>query len=125
MVFYDSAVNAAAQTGAKAFEINGAKDVLLISCIGLAVVFAVLVLLMFIIKLVAAVTSSKNKETAPASTVENTASPAEQKKAAGSCGDICLYDVPDKTAAMIMAIVADQLGEPLNTLRFISIKEVK
>ena len=29
------------------------------------------------------------------------------------------------TAAMLMAIVADKLGKPLNELRFISIKEVK
>ena len=30
-----------------------------------------------------------------------------------------------RDAAMIMAIVADSLGKPLNELRFISIKEVK
>lgn len=36
-----------------------------------------------------------------------------------------LYDVPDKEAAMIMAIVADKMKKPLNELRFISIKEVK
>jgi hypothetical protein len=33
--------------------------------------------------------------------------------------------VPDKTAAMLMAIVAEKTGKPLNELRFISIKEVK
>ena len=36
-----------------------------------------------------------------------------------------LYDTPDRDAAMIMAIVADQMGKPLNELRFKSIKEVK
>ena len=30
-----------------------------------------------------------------------------------------------KTAAMLMAIVADKLGKPLNELRFISIREIK
>ena len=35
------------------------------------------------------------------------------------------HDVNPKTAAMIMAIVADKMGKPLNELRFISIKEVK
>ena len=30
-----------------------------------------------------------------------------------------------KIAAMLMAIVADKMGKPLNELRFISIKEVK
>ena len=34
-------------------------------------------------------------------------------------------DNEPKTAAMIMAIVADKLQKPLNELRFISIKEVK
>ena len=36
-----------------------------------------------------------------------------------------LYDVDDKDAAMLMAIVADKMGKPLNELRFKSIKEVK
>ena len=45
--------------------------------------------------------------------------------APGSAGRLKLYDTPPKTAAMIMAIVADKMGKPLNELRFISIKEVK
>ena len=45
--------------------------------------------------------------------------------APGTAGEIKLYDVPDKEAAMIMAIVASQMGKPLNELRFKSIKEVK
>ena len=45
--------------------------------------------------------------------------------APGSAGHLKLYDVEPKTAAMIMAIVANQMGKPLNELRFISIKEVK
>ena len=40
-------------------------------------------------------------------------------------GEVKLYDVSDRDAAMIMAIVADKLGKPLNELRFKSIKEVK
>ncbi len=45
--------------------------------------------------------------------------------APGSAGQIKLYNVEPKTAAMIMAIVADKMGKPINELRFISIKEVK
>ena len=45
--------------------------------------------------------------------------------APGSAGELKLHDVEPKTAAMLMAIVADKLGKPLNELRFISIKEVK
>ena len=56
------------------------------------------------------------------------AQPAQKADAAiapGSAGEIKLHDVPPKTAAMVMAIVADSMKKPLNELRFISIKEVK
>jgi len=33
--------------------------------------------------------------------------------------------VPEREAAMVMAVVAHQLGKPLNQLRFKSIREVK
>ena len=45
--------------------------------------------------------------------------------APGSAGNVKLYNVEPRTAAMLMAIVADKLGKPLNELRFISIKEVE
>ena len=45
--------------------------------------------------------------------------------APGSAGEVKLYNVPDKEAAMIMAIVANKMQRPLNELRFKSIKEVK
>ena len=53
------------------------------------------------------------------------ASTAPAATAPGSAGKLKLYDVEPKTAAMLMAIVADKMGKPLNELRFISIKEVK
>ena len=59
---------------------------------------------------------------APAAPVAAPAAPAE---APGTAGQLKLHDVSPKTAAMIMAIVADKMGKPLNELRFISIKEVK
>jgi len=43
--------------------------------------------------------------------------------AKGSAGQINITNVPPKTAAMLMAIVADEMKVPLNELRFISIKE--
>ena len=54
--------------------------------------------------------------------------PVVKKEAApapGSAGPVKIYDVEPKTAAMVMAIVAEKTGKPLNELRFISIKEVK
>ncbi len=50
---------------------------------------------------------------------------ADVPPAPGSAGQVKLYDVELKTAAMVMCIVADKLQKPLNELRFISIKEVK
>ena len=40
-------------------------------------------------------------------------------------GDVTLADVDDRTAAVLMAIVADELRLPLEELRFVSIREVK
>jgi len=57
-------------------------------------------------------------EEAPAPVVEAPTAP-------GSAGKLKLYNVEPKTAAMLMAIVADKLGKPINELRFISIKEVE
>ena len=99
------------------------------SVLGLAIVFAALILLMAIIKIQSAL-MGKTKESKPAAApvaAPVAAAPAAQPKtvAPGSAGEIKLYNVPDKTAAMIMAIVADTLKKPLNELRFKSIKEVK
>ena len=44
--------------------------------------------------------------------------------APGSAGQVKLHGVEPKTAAMLMAIVANQMNKPLNELRFISIREV-
>ena len=58
--------------------------------------------------------------------VEEVAAPVvEAPKAPGSAGKLKLHNVDPKTAAMVMAIVADKLQKPINELRFISIKEVK
>ncbi len=61
---------------------------------------------------------------APAAPAAPKAAPAIPT-APGSAGKLKLYDTPPKTAAMVMAIVADKLGKPLNELRFLSIREIK
>lgn len=52
------------------------------------------------------------------------ANAVEAAPAPGCAGELKLHDVPPKTAAIVMAIVADRTGKPLNELRFISIREV-
>ena len=49
----------------------------------------------------------------------------DAEPAPGAAGELKLHNVEPKTAAMLMAIVADKLGKPLNELRFKSIKEVE
>ena len=99
----------------------------LIVVLGMAVVFFGLILLMYVTKIAGAIIGRK-KSAAPAAAPAAAAPAAPAAKnvpAPGSAGKIALHDVPDKTAAMLMAIVADRTGKPLNQLRFISIREVK
>ena len=96
------------------------------SVLGFAIVFFGLILLMIVIKIMEAVMNAfKKKETAPAPAAAAPAAPAPKTLGPGSAGEVKLYNVPDKEAAMIMAIVANKMNKPLNELRFKSIKEVK
>lgn len=98
-----------------------------VSILGICMVFLVLIILMVIIHVMAAVIRKMQDRSAPApAAAAPAAAPAPAAEAArGSCGDVKLFDVPDRTAAMVMAIVADEMGVPLNELQFISIKEVE
>ena len=92
--------------------------------LGYSVVFLGLILLMIVVVILGkAFTAAANKQkTAPAPVAE--VAPAPAPEAPGSAGSIKLHNVEPKTAAMLMAIVADKLQKPINELRFISIKEV-
>ena len=106
-------------------------DAGMIALLGYGVVFfGLLLLMMVVIALGKSFTAKSNapKASAPAAPAVSSApaAPAAAPELApGSAGQVKLYDVPPKTAAMLMAIVADKLGKPLNELRFISIKEDK
>lgn len=102
--------------------------------LGYAVVFFGIVLLMIVITALGKYFASKDTKlatkaasAAQAAAPAAPAAPAAAPKAVapGSAGELALHDVEPKTAAMLMAIVADKMGKPLNELRFISIKEVK
>jgi len=63
---------------------------------------------------------------APAPIAAPVAAPkGNQIPAKGSLGQLELWDTDEPTAAMVMAIVADRMGAPLNELRFKSIRKVK
>lgn len=95
--------------------------------LGYIVVFVGLVLLMCVVILLGKALAGTNKKAAAPAPAAVSAAPAAPSAppAPGSAGEVKLFDVPDKEAAMIMAIVADKMGKPLNELRFKSIKEVK
>ena len=97
--------------------------------LGYAVVFFGIALLMTVVILMSKIFIARDKKAAAEKAAAAAAVPApvETPKpvAPGSAGELKLHDVEPKTAAMLMAIVADKMGKPLNELRFISIKEVK
>ena len=109
----------------------------IVALLGYAVVFFGLILLMVVVMTMGKIFIAKDKkaaEKAAAAKVNVAAVPvAPHTKgeivldvpAPGTAGQLKLHDVEPKTAAMIMAIVANKMGKPLNELRFISIKEVK
>ena len=102
----------------------------IVALLGYAVVFFGLILLMCVITLlgkafVAAESKAKAAAAAPAAAAPAAAPAVNAEPAPGSAGKLKLHDVEPKTAAMLMAIVADKMGKPINELRFISIKEVK
>lgn len=95
--------------------------------LGYAVVFLGIVALMLVILLTGKVMCRPKKAApAPAGPAPAPAAPAAPApEAPGAAGELKLYGTDPRDAAMVMAIVADTLGKPLNELRFISIREVK
>lgn len=121
---------------ASSLDSIGILDAAIVALLGYAVVFFGLILLMIVIIIMGKVFIAKDKKAAEkaaaakaaVSTVPTSvpAAPAAAPAVApGSAGQLKLHDVEPKVAAMLMAIVADKMGKPLNELRFISIKEVK
>ena len=112
----------------------GIVDAAIVAVLGYAVVFFGLILLMGVIIIMGKAFMAQDKKAAAkaaaakeilASVPVAAAAAAESPAAPGTAGQLKLHDVEPRTAAMIMAIVADKMGKPLNELRFISIKEVK
>ena len=105
-------------------------DAGVIALLGYAVVFFGLILLMLVVialgKFFIAQEAKAKAAAAAAPAAAPVEAPAEPAAPApGSAGKLKLHDVEPKTAAMLMAIVANKMGKPINELRFISIKEVK
>ena len=103
----------------------GILDSGIVALLGYAVVFFGLILLMTVVMIIGKcfqASENKKKAAEPAAPVQVVEAP--KPTAPGSAGELKLYNVEPRTAAMLMAIVADKMGKPINELRFISIKEV-
>ena len=105
---------------------------LLILVVGMAVAVALIALLeskMNAPQPAASVPEERHAPAAPAKAAPAPAPAVDPKAgkvpARGSLGDVDLHTVDDRTAAILMAIVADKMGAPLNELRFISITEIQ
>ena len=121
---------------ASTLDAIGILDAGIVALLGYVVVFFGLILLMGVITIMgkafvaaeqkAAQKAAAAKAAMAANPIVPTFAELERSiKAPGSAGQLKLHDVEPKTAAMLMAIVANQMGKPLNELRFKSIKEVK
>ncbi len=103
----------------------------LVALMGYLVVFFGLVLLMIVIMVMGKIMVASQKKKAAADAAAEAAAAeletpiVQAEPAPGSAGEIMLHDVAPRDAAMIMAIVANKMGKPINELRFKSIKEVK
>ncbi len=107
-------------------------ELFLVSLFGFALVFFVLLILQGIIGLIAKSVKAPAVETTDVAAskvnyqMEPQAAKASEKAqvpAVGSQGELDLNGVDPRTAAMLMAIVAERLQKPLNRLRFLSIQE--
>ena len=119
----------------------------IVAVLGYAVVFVGLIVLMLVVMAMGRIFIARDKKLADQSAAKSidlstipiaphtkgaivldgraSTPAAAAQPAPGTAGQLKLHDVEPKTAAMIMAIVANKMGKPLNELRFISIKEVK
>lgn len=112
-------------------------EALNISITGIVVVMLVLAVLAVLVLLLSkgiravegAAKKKGSKKTTSANTEENNSAPPKPIGTAlpesTSAGDLDLYNVDEKTAAVIMAIVSNESGIPLNRLLFKSIKAIE
>lgn len=107
----------------------GLGETLKTSVVGFIVVLVILAVIALLIKLISAVFTSIEKAAGKKKTANApAAAPAasgRQLSSTESQGELKLENVDEPTAAVIMAIVSNQSGIPLNRLAFKSIKLIE
>ena len=91
----------------------------------LAVIAVLIILVSKVIRAVEGVAAKKAAPEAPAPAAAPTAPAGVPMPAGMNQGELELINTDEKTAAVIMAIVSDKSGIPLNRLSFKSIKLVE
>lgn len=103
-------------------------DSLWVSLLGFAVVFAVLILLSFLITILSSmlgfVVKNNNEKNATRAGDNDVPYIVEELDGGCSGGELKLIGVDEPTAAMIMAIISDDSQIPLSQLRFKTIKAI-
>ena len=106
------------------------SDALATSFIGITTVVCILaiiaILIILVSKVIRAIEGAAKKKAPEAPVVAAPSAPAGVPMPAGmNQGELELINTDEKTAAIIMAIVSDKSGIPLNRLSFKSIKLVE
>ena len=106
------------------------SDALATSVIGIVTVMIILAIISLLIilvsKVIRAIEGAATKKAPETPVVATPAAPAGVPMPAGmNQGELELINTDEKTAAVIMAIVSDKSGIPLNRLSFKSIKLVE
>lgn len=99
-------------------------DAAMTALLGYVVVFIGIIMLMILVMFVGDLMFKSAKRKAAKAPAAVPAAPAAPASTPGTAGELKLYDTDPRDAAMVMAIVADKLGKPINELRFKSIREV-
>ena len=99
-----------------------------VDAFGFSIVFVVLIALSLVIKITSKIVSAMQKKVSVKENkqpeVKSISQPTVQS-AQYADGELRLFDVDEKTAALIMAIVSDESQIPLTQLQFKSIRLMK
>lgn len=102
------------------------SDSILVSLFGISIVFIVLIALSWLIKIQSILfgaIAKKNEKTIK-KTEDRQKPMTTEKVIEVANGQLSIIDVDEKTAALVMAIVSDELQVPLSELQFKYIKAV-
>ena len=96
-----------------------------VDAFGFAIVFGVLVSLSLVIKLISIIINGVQKKKSVALPETQSTMLQEFEGTQYADGQLKLFDIDERTAALVMAIVSDKSGIPLSQLRFQSIRLMK